>query len=250
MGAYVGEGVALIVVGIALAVELRPELPVGVEGERLRELLARAGIPALALALIAWLQDGNVIIVKHIASKGHAGAWAAAAVAAKAIMWVATGLALYVVPEAAKRARTGEDPRGALVRALVLVGALAIPMVLIYAAAAHPLLHAVFRLTGAAAALPWLAMAMSSLALIYIAAQYQLALHRWRFIGLLAAAAVAQPLVLLTIGPKLTSLALGVLAVNVPLAVGLIALASRRPAAAGAAVRAEVPEAPAALTEA
>src|SRR5207245_437635 len=94
---------------------------------------------------------------------------------------------------AARRA-AGWRRGGALVRALVLVGALAIPMVLIYAAAAHPLLHAVFRLTGAAAALPWLAMAMSSLALIYIAAQYQLALHRWRFIGLLAAAAVAQPL--------------------------------------------------------
>jgi O-antigen/teichoic acid export membrane protein len=249
-GAYLGTAAALVAVGVALAARLRRELPTGYEGERLRDLLMRARIPVLALALIAWLQDGNVIIVKHLATKGHAGAWAAAAVAAKAIMWIATGLALYVVPEAAKRARLGEDPRGALVRALGLIAALAIPMVLVFTAAAHPLLHAVFKLTAAAGALPWLSLATSTLAFIYIAAQYQLALHRSRFILLLAAAAVTQPFVLVALGTDLTALALGVLAVNVPLAAAMIALASRRTRGSFVPLPAEMPESTAAFTEA
>ncbi len=45
-----------------------------------------------------------MIVVKHLASDHDAGAWVAAAVAAKAIMWIAIGLGAYLVPEAARRA--------------------------------------------------------------------------------------------------------------------------------------------------
>src|SRR5207245_2608635 len=96
-----------------------PHAPmVEVRGHRLRDLLARAWAPICALGLISWLQDGHVIVVKHLASSKAAGAWVAAGVAAKAIMWVAIGLASYLVPEVARRAKAGVDPRGILLRTM------------------------------------------------------------------------------------------------------------------------------------
>ena len=73
---------------------------------------------------------------------------------------------------------------------------------------------------------------MSLLALSYLATQYQLALHRWRFIGVLVAAALAQPLLLLAIGSELTPLAIGLMALQAMVAAALLALSARRGSAA------------------
>lgn len=234
-GAFLGTPLALAAVAIGLAVPLHRQLggaaPAEWAGHRLRDLVARAGVPIAALALVAWLQDGHVIIVKHLATSEQAGAWGAAAVAAKAIMWVAIGLALYLVPEAARRSRAGEDARGILGRTLGIILVLAIPMVLVFAVAAGPLLRIVFDVRGSAGALPWLGLAMSLLALSYLATQFHLALHRARFMVVLGLAALAQPLLLLAIGDELTSIALGLLAVQAVVAVTLLVLALRRRAA-------------------
>lgn len=231
-GAFLGTPLALAAIALGLALPLHRQLggatPVVWAGHRLRDLTARAGVPITALALVAWLQDGHVIIVKHVGTSEDAGAWGAAAVSAKTIMWIAIGLALYLVPETARRSRAGEDARGILVRTLGLVLALAVPMVLIFALAAGPLLRIVFDVRGSAGALPWLGLAMSLLALAYLATQFQLALHRVRFIAVLALAALVQPLLLLTIGDELTSLAVGLLGVQVVVALGLLGLAMRR----------------------
>jgi len=50
----------------------------------LRRLFVRAGAPVAALALVAWMQDGNVILVKHVATDKQAGSYSSAAVAGKA----------------------------------------------------------------------------------------------------------------------------------------------------------------------
>ena len=57
--------------------------------------------------------------------------------------------------------------------------------------------------------------------------QYHLALHRWRFIALLAVAAVIQPAVVIAIGADLVSIAIGLMAVNTTLAVMMVILAFR-----------------------
>jgi O-antigen/teichoic acid export membrane protein len=234
-GAFLGTPLAVGAVAIGLALPLHRQLggaaPAEWVGHRLRDLAGRAGVPIAALALIAWLQDGHVIIVKHLGTSDEAGAWGAAAVAAKAIMWVAIGLALYLVPETARRSRAGEDARGILVRTLGIILALAIPMVLVYAVAAGPLLRIVFDVGGSAGALPWLGLAMSLLALTYLATQFHLALHRARFIAVLVVAAVVQPLLLLAIGDDLTKISLGLLAVQAVLAAVMLTLALGRPAA-------------------
>src|SRR3954447_1357164 len=163
-------GVLLIPLGAQLGNAPDEELP----GHRLRDLARRAWVPICALGLISWLQDGNVIVVKHLASDHDAGAWVAAAVAAKAIMWIAIGLAAYLVPEVARRAGSGLDARPILLRVMGLIAALAVPMVLIYFAAASVILEKILHVHGAVGALPYFGMAMSMLALTYLATQYSL----------------------------------------------------------------------------
>jgi O-antigen/teichoic acid export membrane protein len=229
-GAFLGTALAFGSIAIALALPLHEQLghdrPAGPD-HRLRSLLVRARAPVAALALLAWLQDGHVIIVKHVASADDAGAWAAAAVAAKSIIWVGLGLSLYLVPEVARRSREGEDARPILLRTMAIIVALGAPMILIFAVASEPLLRIVFDLPGAADALPFLGLAMVLLALSFLATQFQLALHRTRFIGVLAVAAVVQPLALETAGDDLRKIALLLLAVQAAVAAVMITLALR-----------------------
>ena len=235
-GAFLGTPLSLALVSLALWRPLSRSVgPHGAvverPGHRLRDLALRAWAPIVALGLIAWLQDGHVIVVKHLASSHDAGAWAALAVAGKAIMFVAIGLAGYVVPEVARAASHGRDPRAVLVRTMALIGALAVPMVLVYLVAGEQVLEIAFSVSGGAGALPFVGLAMALLAFSYLATQFQLALHRVRFIVLLAVAAIAQPLMLLAIGSELTPLGAGLAALNAALAVGLLALVlPRRPA--------------------
>jgi hypothetical protein len=65
---------------------------------------------------------------------------------------------------------------------------------------------------------------MSLLAFSYLCVQYLLALHRVRFVLVLAAPAAAMPLLLLAIGDELTPLAVGLAGLNAALAVVMLAL--------------------------
>jgi O-antigen/teichoic acid export membrane protein len=228
-GAFLGTPMALAATAVWLMFPLRRHIPAARHAHEhpLHELVARAAVPVAALGLIAWLQDGQVIIVKHLASDDAAGDYAAAAVAAKAIMWVAIGLSLYLVPEAARRTHLGESAVGVLARTLGLIVALAAPMILIYTVAAEPVLRVAFKLTGASEALPWLGIALSLLACTYLAVQYQLALHKAWFLLVLGIAAAVQPAVMIGIGDDLTGIATGLLAVNAGLAAAVMALAFR-----------------------
>jgi O-antigen/teichoic acid export membrane protein len=229
-GVFLGTPLALAAVAVAMLVPLRRLLPHGTAAEHpIGHLFVRAGAPVAALALVAWMQDGNVIIVKHVATAKQAGLYASAAVAAKAVMWIAVGLGLFLVPEAARRARLRRNAAGVLASTLGLVGLVAVPMVLIYAVAGTPLMKAAFGAKFAAGAepLPWLGVALSLLACTYLAVQYHLALHRWRFIGLLALTAIVQPAVVIAVGPDLVSIAVALAAVNTTLAAIMVALAFR-----------------------
>ena len=235
-GAFLGSVISLVVVGVLLAVPLFREVPHG-EGTQLRDLLAGAWVPVIGLMLLFALQELHVIVVKHEADGDAAGSYAVAAVAAKAIIWVAVGLGMYLLPEAARRVRGGEDARPILLRTLALIAAAAVPMVLIYAVAAEPLLGAVFGddLTGAAGALPWLGLAMALLACAYLAVQYLLAIGKRSFIGVLAAAAAVEVLALLVVGANLTSIALALFGLQLLCAASMLVLSLRTPARPGVA---------------
>jgi O-antigen/teichoic acid export membrane protein len=240
-GAFLASAAALIAVGLVLLVPLRRQLagvnPELAEDLRLRELLAGAWIPVISLTLLLGLQELHIIIVKHEASEDAASSYAVAAVAAKAIMWIAIGLGLYLLPEAARRAKTGEDARPILFRTLGLIAAMAVPMVLIYSVGGEPLLRIVFGedLTDASDALPFLGLAMSLLACSYLSVQYLLAMGRASFLFVLGAGVIAEVAVLLSIGDDLTAIAIALFCIQAVCASVILTMAVRQKAAAGQA---------------
>lgn len=230
-GAFLGTAVALATLGVVLWALLEPLLPKREAApSRLRDLLAQSWAPVLGLTLLFALQEVHVIVMKHEASADVAGSWAVAAVAAKAIIWVAVGLGLYLLPEAARRSREGGDARPVLARTLALIAAAALPLVAVFALLAEPLLAAVFGedLTGAAGALPWLGMAMALLACAYLSVQYLLALGQASFIWVLGVAATAEIALLAVVGTDLTTAAVALMALQLLCAGALLGLSLRR----------------------
>ena len=124
-GAYLGTPLSLAATALGLWWISRKRLgvpAVGGAARRLRDLVGGAWPAVLALFLMAVLQNVDVILVKRQIGGEAAGAYAAAAVAAKAVVWVAIGIGLYLLPEATRAARHGQDPRPVLARALAVVG--------------------------------------------------------------------------------------------------------------------------------
>jgi O-antigen/teichoic acid export membrane protein len=124
--------------------------------------------------------------------------YAASTVAAKALVWIAIGLGLWLLPEAVRRVAEGRDPRPVLARALGVIGVVALPALVIYAVAPGLVLRTAFGPdyeTGAAI-LPRLGVAYALLAVTYLSVQYRLGLHARGFLPALAVAAIAEPAVL------------------------------------------------------
>ena len=232
-GAFLGTALSLVAVGVALGVALRRRLPhadhpaAGVS--RLRDLLVRARLPVVGLTLLFALQELHVIVVKHEVPSDTAGAYAVAAVAAKSIIWVAVGLGLYLVPEAARRAEGGADARPILLRTLGLIALFSAPAMLIFAFGAEPLLSAAFGddLTDGASALPWLGLAMTLLACTYLSVQYMLALGRGVFIPVLAVAVVAEVALVAHFADNLRDVALALCGLQLVCAAVVLTLALR-----------------------
>ena len=226
-GAYLGTPVSMMFVALVLIAILRRRTGPsdhGPERRRLRTLAAETWAPMVGLTLIATLQNIDVIIVKHQIGGDAAGSYAAAGVAAKAVIWVAIGVGFHLVPDTASRLKEGRETRPALTRSLAIVGALAIPALLIFAAVPHLLLQAAFGedLTQADGALLTLGIAMSMLALSYLCVQYMLALGRRAFLIPLAICTIAEPILLLASGvDELESFALLVLAVQTAVIVSM-----------------------------
>src|SRR6185437_17135499 len=106
----------------------------------------RAWAPIAGLIVIAILQNIDIIAAKHRfnGTKDLASSYAATAVAAKVLIWVAMGAGFYLVPEVSRRRASGEDPRPILARALGIVAVCAVPVLVIFAFASHPLIKAAF----------------------------------------------------------------------------------------------------------
>jgi O-antigen/teichoic acid export membrane protein len=248
-GAYLGTPLSLIAMALYCERELHRRLGVPVRGAhavlRLREHVERAWAPIAGLALVAVLQNIDIIAAKHRFSEDVASSYSATAVAAKVLIWIAIGAGFYLVPEASRRHAEGEDTRPVLLRAIGIVLVCAVPVLLIYAFGGHPLIKIAFganRLHAVSALLP-LGVAFTLLAITYLAIQYLLALRRTWFLIPVAAVAIAEPVLLLTVAPSRPSgFATVVLAVQGAAAALTLGLALRE--------RAPVPAlAPTALAE-
>ena len=233
-GAYLGTPVAMAMCAAVLAVLVARRAGPGAHGvvpARLREFGRRALAPAVALALIAVLQNVDVIVIRHQVGDDAAGAYAAAAVAAKIVVWTAVGVGLYVIPGAAARAVEGHDPRPVLLRALGVVALVAAPALALMLLAPEPIMRFGFGAEYAAGAdaLPLLGLAMTTLALTYLAVNFLLAVGATGFLVPLGLVALAEP-VLLAVGSfdTLASFAAVVLAVQAVAAVAVLVPSLRR----------------------
>ena len=205
-GALLGTPVAFALIVVWLERELHRRVGLVDVRESLRTLRSLIGdgwVPILGLFLLASLQNVDVIVAKHRMEGDAAGSYAAAAVAAKAVVWVAIGVGLHLLPEATRRAAAGLDPRPVLLRALGILGIVAAPALLVFALAPRLLLRVAFGpdLTQAADALLLLGAAMTLLAVAYLTVQYMVALHETRFLWVLGVVALAEPF-LLTAGAE------------------------------------------------
>jgi glycosyltransferase involved in cell wall biosynthesis/O-antigen/teichoic acid export membrane protein len=200
-GAFLGTPLAFALTGLGMAWVIRRRLGSAQDARTartLRSLLAGAWAPIGGLALLALLQNVDVIVVKRQIGGDTAGSYAAAAVAAKAVVWIAIGIALHLLPEATRRAAAGLDPLPVLRRSFLVLALIAAPALLIFAVASEPLMRLAFGadLTQASDVLPVLGLAMTLLAVAYLTVQYMLALGRTSFLWVLGVVAVLEPILL------------------------------------------------------
>jgi O-antigen/teichoic acid export membrane protein len=199
----------------------------------LGSLVSGGWAPIVGLVFLAALQNVDVIVAKHQMSEEAAGAYAAAVVAAKLVVWVAIGIGLYLLPEATRRAAAGLDPRPVFLRTLAILGLVAVPALLIFLLVPSLLLRVAFgeEYTTAADALVVLGAAMALLATAYLAVQYMLALRRTAFLWVLGVVAVAEPF-LLTAGDldlvAFAAVVLGLQCVAAAAALGMALRGSRK----------------------
>lgn len=230
-GALLGTGFAI---AASWAVLARADRSSAVSGRPadLWALARRGGAPLLALSLLAVIQNADVILVRHSMAARSAGLYSLAAVAARGILWFGVGLGLFLLPEAARRARRGLDTRGVLAQMIGLVCLLAVPLTVVYLFAGLPVLRLVLdergQLDGAGAALPLLSLGMTFLAVSYLIVQYLLALRRRAFVVPLLLAALGESAALLLAGTSFDRVAWAVVVVQaLLLAVLLMAALSR-----------------------
>jgi O-antigen/teichoic acid export membrane protein len=227
-GAYLGTPLSFIAMCAYCAVQLRRhvEQTTGTKIEpgkvhaaaiELWTHVRRAWVPIAGLIILAVLQNIDIIAAKHrLPGKELQSSYAATAVAAKVLIWIAIGASLYLVPEVSRRNSEREQTRPVLFRALAIVLVCAVPVLLIFAVAAEPLLRIAFganRVAAADSLLP-LGVAFTLLACTYLAIQYMLALKRTFFLLPIGLVAIAEPILLLNASSNPASFAAVVLAVQ------------------------------------
>ena len=215
-GAYLGTLASLAVAATVLGALLRRRLgPPTVGAHRLRALARDAALPIVGLTLVASLQNVDVILARHVLPDDAAGVYAAATVAAKALVWIAVGLGMWLLPEAVHRLAAGRDPRPVLARAFALIAVVAAPALIAYALVPRTVLGIAFgsEYESGESILFVLGVAYALLALTYLAVQFLLGMDRRAPLIGLAAAAIAEPLILAGMD-GLESFATAVLAVQ------------------------------------
>jgi O-antigen/teichoic acid export membrane protein len=202
-GAFLGTPLSMLITAGVLFVLLRRRLgkphPDG-KPHRLLLLFRQNWAPQVALAMVALLQVLDQLIIKHRIGGDKAGAYIAATVAAKAVIWVAIGVGLHLLPEATRLAAEGRDPRPALRKALGLIVVIASPALLIFLVVPKLLLRVAYghpEFQQASGALVILGAAFAVLAVSYLAVQYLLALGRIVFLPILAAVVAGEGIALL-----------------------------------------------------
>jgi O-antigen/teichoic acid export membrane protein len=157
-----------------------------------RDLVVDLIAALVALALMAWLQNVDVILLGHDNPAGS-GAYAAVSVVCKGLVFAAIVLGSYLLPEAAISYHEGTHALRQLTATLAM---LSVPAIILVAAAATlpgPLIRVIFgaRYLGAQSAFLPLALAMVLFSITVILSMYLLAHGQRWVVAVLALGAVA-----------------------------------------------------------
>lgn len=168
-----------------------PGLPGAGTGPGHRHLAVDLGVALAALALVAVLQSLDVVILGREAPE-NAGAYAAISVTSKVLVFGATVLAGYLLPEAVRRWHLGQHALRPLAAALGLIGLPAAVLLAVALVAPEPALRLVFgpTLAAASAAFAPLALAMACLAASVLFTNYLLGIGRPVVVAVLLVAAL------------------------------------------------------------
>jgi O-antigen/teichoic acid export membrane protein len=233
-GAYIGTPLSFVAMMLYCAIPLRRRLGKAPAGEPaalgLLEHLGGALIPIASLAVIAVLQNIDIIVGKHRFGTAVASSYGATAQASKVPIWVAMGVGFYLVPEVSRRRAAGEDTRGVLLKSLAILAVAAVPCLIIYGGVPRLLLRLAFgpKRLLAVDSLFILGVAFTVLAGTYLAIQYMLALKRTWFLVAIAVVAIAEPFFLIVAPRRPAGFAGVVLAVQAAGALAAFVLALRR----------------------
>jgi O-antigen/teichoic acid export membrane protein len=235
-GAYLGSLVSYVAMSLYCWWALRRHLGVARAAPRSRAAFTlwthvrRAWVPIAGLAVIAVLQNIDLVVAKHQFSKNTASAYAATAVAAKVLVWVAIGAGFYLVPEVTRLRAQGKDTRRVLAMSLGILAVCAVPVLLIFAGIPHLLLSLAFskKRATASGSLLVLGVAFAVLAATYVAVQYLLALRRKWFLVPLGLVAASEPFILAQAPHRPAGFAAVVLGVQLAAALVAFAFALRR----------------------
>jgi O-antigen/teichoic acid export membrane protein len=173
-------------------VAAEPEVTGAAKSRERRSLARDVGTALAALALLALLQNLDVVVLGR-EEPGNAGAYAAISVACKALVLAAFVLAGFLLPEAAARRQLGQHALHQLAVTLSILAVPAVGLLALAFGAPRTVLSIAFgeRLTAAAPAFGLLAAAMTCLAATVLLSHYLLAVGRTLVVPLLALGALA-----------------------------------------------------------
>jgi O-antigen/teichoic acid export membrane protein len=149
---------------------------------------------AIATVLIAIVQNGDLLVVKHVADPTTAGLYGALSLAGKILLFLVQFVPLIVLPKATRTALAGKPAGGLLLQALAVSAAMSLPGLVFYFF--FPRL-VITTLAGKAFAggAPYVfsyGVAMVELAFLSVIVNFKMGIHRFDFAWPLGICAVLE----------------------------------------------------------
>ncbi len=161
-------------------------------GLTLREVTAYAGLVLIGTVCLAALTNLDVMIIKHYYPPAEAGQYAAASVLAKIILFFPGAITAVLFPKATERFALQQDSSKIARQAAIAVGGLCGALAVVYFLVPDILIRLLFGL-GYENAVPLVGafgVSMALYALVTLQMNYYLAIHKRRYIALLAGSTI------------------------------------------------------------
>jgi O-antigen/teichoic acid export membrane protein len=197
VGAFGGWALGVLITFVYTALTLRakvrgtPRAPLRVDGRALAQTMT--GVAA-ATALLAIVQNADLLVVKHVADPATAGLYGALSLAGKILLFFVSFVPLIVLPKATRLALSGKSAGPVLLQALCVSTAMSLPGLAFYFVEPR-LVVTLLAGTAFAAAAPYVfayGFAMVELAILSVLVNYKIGIHRFDFILPLGLCAIGE----------------------------------------------------------